>query len=265
MAWIWPGLNWTWDWFGLNWTDLILNIILFSVVPGLTGALGGHLAADALQDTKRAPRIKLIFWAMFVVWVMGTIWQQFRIAQVDLARDTRSTWADAMALRSFAPNTTPPVYAYKTTSQFALFHPPLARIKFSFFSPTAPQNQEPTDISVTQNNDGLFHTNLLIANASTRVAAEKLEVWIDICEPCEFAMEIPRFSRLPGLPEHERYRSIWLLNPGTVLTPIPISLRLRNAKLPVKVGLALKYSCKACDPEGSQEQTIQFLALPPPS
>jgi hypothetical protein len=103
------------NWFGLNWTDLLLNVFLLAIVPGFLGALGGHLAAEGLQDEKRRQGIKVILWSMFVVWVLGTIWQQFRVAEFDLEKETRSTWADAEILHSFMPNTAPPLFAYEKT------------------------------------------------------------------------------------------------------------------------------------------------------
>lgn len=99
-------------WFGLNWADVILNIAVLALIPGLFAAYGGHLAAEAIPDPKRERKVKRIFWLMFVVFVLATGWQQFRVAESDLARDTREAWADALALRELQPNITPPLFAY---------------------------------------------------------------------------------------------------------------------------------------------------------
>ena len=74
--------------------------------------LWGHLAAESILDQDRRGRVKLIFWLMFAVFVLATAWQQLRVAEADLVRDTRGTWADAIALRESRPNTTPPFFAY---------------------------------------------------------------------------------------------------------------------------------------------------------
>ena len=76
------------EWLGLNWAD-IANIVVLALLPGLFAAYGGHLAAEAIQDQKRQRKVKGIFWLMFAIFVLVTGWQQIRVAESDLSRDTK--------------------------------------------------------------------------------------------------------------------------------------------------------------------------------
>jgi hypothetical protein len=94
-------------WYGLNWTDIVINVAVLAILPGLLGALGGHLAAEGLQEQTRRRSIKVIFWAMCVVWVFVTFWQQFRAAEADLDRATKDAWAQTLATSKFPPPSPP--------------------------------------------------------------------------------------------------------------------------------------------------------------
>ncbi len=100
------------NWLGLDWSDIVLNIVVLAIVPGLFAAYGGHLAAESISDVKRQRKIKAIFWMMFIVYVIATGLQQFRVAEAELNRDTKETWADAMALRILQAPQSVPAFAY---------------------------------------------------------------------------------------------------------------------------------------------------------
>ena len=136
-------------WFGLDWADIILNIAVLALIPGLFAAYGGHLAAEAIPDPKRERKVKRIFWLMFVVFVLATGWQQLRVAESDLARDTKDAWADALALRQLQPNITPPVFAYlKAPSTAGIAKPAAARSYVTFEgNPRFPQDIKNGQIS----------------------------------------------------------------------------------------------------------------------
>jgi hypothetical protein len=95
------------NWYGLNWTDIIINVTVLAILPGIVGALGGHLAAEGLQEEKRRRWIKVIFWAMCFVWVLVTFWQQFRAAEADLDRATKDAWAQTLATSKIPPPVPP--------------------------------------------------------------------------------------------------------------------------------------------------------------
>jgi hypothetical protein len=100
---------------GLNWADFAVNIAVLALLPGFFAAYGGHLAAEAIQDPERQRKVKGIFWLMFAIFVLATGWQQFRVAESDLVKDTKDTWAYSLALKELRPNFTPPPFAYLKT------------------------------------------------------------------------------------------------------------------------------------------------------
>ena len=104
--------------------DIIIGTSILAVIPLFMAAYGAHLATEAIVEPKRRSRIKIVFWALFVVGVLLTIWQQYRAAVADQERATRGTWADALALRQLQPNLRPPLFAYS-------HHPFAAPVKHS--------------------------------------------------------------------------------------------------------------------------------------
>lgn len=135
------------DWLGLNWVDFAVNIVVLALLPGLFAAYGGYLAAEAIQDTKRQRNVKGIFWLMFAVFVLATGWQQFRVAESELGRDTKETWADSLALKEVRPNLAPPLFAYlKTGVSSGTTRPPRSYIVF-VDTPHFPQETKNSQMS----------------------------------------------------------------------------------------------------------------------
>jgi hypothetical protein len=134
------------QWLGLNWADIALNIAVLALVPGFFAAYGGHLAAESISDKKRGRKVKSVFWLMFLVFVLATGWQQLRVAESDLARDTRGNWADAIAVRGLQPNTSPPLFAYLRPT---LPKATLADVALRFIYP-----ESPSLVIVNQSNPG---------------------------------------------------------------------------------------------------------------
>lgn len=94
-------------WYGLDWTGILINVFLAVVVNGLVTAYGGHLTAEGVSDPRRRRNIKRYFWGLFIIGSIVTTWQQIRYAQFDLERDTKDSWAEALAVSKFAPPPTP--------------------------------------------------------------------------------------------------------------------------------------------------------------
>ncbi|MBZ5696456.1 MAG: hypothetical protein LAN36_13990 [Acidobacteriia bacterium] len=100
---------------GLDWLDMVINVLALAIVPGIIAAYGGHLAAEAIGDRRRGRKVKAFFWILFLVGVLVTFWQQFRIAESDLARETKDTWQQALItkLLFFPPLPPPPTVVGK--------------------------------------------------------------------------------------------------------------------------------------------------------
>jgi len=88
-------------WFGFNWFDILLNVLVLAIVPGILAAYGGHLAAEGVGDAKRKKKIQGCFWGLFLLLVGFTSWQQIRIAEADLAKETKNSWDEALLARAF--------------------------------------------------------------------------------------------------------------------------------------------------------------------
>lgn len=223
------------NWFGLNWTDLILNVFLLAIVPGFLGALGGHLAAEGLQDEKRKRNIKLIFWCMFVVWVIGTIWQQFRAAQSDLAKDTREKWAEALAISKFPPPS-PPVLPNLTRSSVALF-------RFTFVPVDANQEQ-PIDVVSRSIQNGMVSVAFSAKNVGT-AQADHGQIWIQLCDSCKFAEAPEGSTAVPGdsLVARKQFDT---LHKGSYFDATTLKIIPPIGK--TSFTIALKYACEKCPP-----------------
>ena len=62
-----------------------------------------------------APESKESFWALFLFGILTTFWQQFRIAQADLARETKDALEDALVRKVLSsPPPTPPPSVFTT-------------------------------------------------------------------------------------------------------------------------------------------------------
>jgi hypothetical protein len=69
------------NWFGLNWPDILLNIFVLAIIPGGLATYGGFVAAETIPETTKRRQIKIIFLAMFILFVAATSWQQIRVAE----------------------------------------------------------------------------------------------------------------------------------------------------------------------------------------
>ncbi|MGA8732778.1 MAG: hypothetical protein WB558_02545 [Terriglobales bacterium] len=172
------------NWYGLNWTDIIINVTVLAIVPGLVGALGGHLAAEGLQEEKRRFWIKLIFWAMCAVWILATFWQQFRVAEADLDRTTKDEWANALLSAKFPPPPAPVMMAPTHVE-------PKAKMEFVFYSKGSLEGAPVKEISLPVLS-GAFSLGFS-ARVVGRVIPKDGAVWIKICDQCSFTGDMPGF------------------------------------------------------------------------
>ncbi len=109
------GTNLDMHWFGVNWWDIAINVIALAIVPGVLAVLGGLLAAEGIDDQKRSRKIKAYFWAIFSFGVIVTFWQQFRLAESDLARETKESWSQLIVSKFLFRPPMPPEIAYLKT------------------------------------------------------------------------------------------------------------------------------------------------------
>jgi hypothetical protein len=140
--------------------------------------------------------------------------------------------------------------------------PKFAAIKFGFLDPFMA-----AEGSLREGPDGVFSAELLAQNV-TDVAAEKGDVWIQICDECLWVDEPIGFDRPSGTIESMRHESFQNLNSGTMLPKI--ALHFKALKKFQKITLVAKYSCSSCGKMANpQLLTIDVLpnimfSVPPP-
>jgi len=103
------------QWYGLSWSDIFLNVIALAFLPGLLATYGGHLAAEAVPDRKRARKIQFCFWGIFLALLLVTFWQQIRAAESDQAKNTKETWNEALVLRMLFRSPIPPADLFRSS------------------------------------------------------------------------------------------------------------------------------------------------------
>jgi hypothetical protein len=102
-------------WFGINWLDVILNTAALSIVPGLTALGGGHLAAEAVSESRKKIAWRVTFFILFVFSVALTGWQQVRAATSEFERNTADEWLRTLLVRTLFRPVLPPNFAYLKT------------------------------------------------------------------------------------------------------------------------------------------------------
>jgi len=116
--------------------------------------------------------------------------------------------------------------------------PKFAAIKFGFLDPFMA-----AEGSLREGPDRVFSAELLAKNV-TDIAAEKGDVWIQICDECLWVDEPIGFDRPSGTIESMRHESFLNLNSGTMLPKI--TLHFKALKKFQKIILVAKYSCTTC-------------------
>ncbi|MGD0180763.1 MAG: hypothetical protein ABSC15_13190 [Terriglobales bacterium] len=135
----------------------------------------------------------------------------------------------------------------------------IAHIQFSLWREDVTSLEIPLlKDSIQEKTDGSIPINFVFINTST-VAANSLEVWMQICGVCSFVSEAPGFDRLPGMDEQTRHRVIGDMNPGTTFSKTGVSIKAPAAFNPLEI--AFRYSCKTCGKIG-EDQKIFISRLP---
>jgi len=141
--------------------------------------------------------------------------------------------------------------------------PPLqfAALGFRFFD--SPGNA----LSMHGDADRVF-TMDFTSTDTTDKAAEKGDIWVEICGSCVFAKEPKGFDKPIGIAETARHKTFGILNAGVSLEKMTIDVK--PPKGVPSFEIAWSYSCETCGKKGdSQKFTINILppykvTVPPP-
>jgi hypothetical protein len=139
---------------------------------------------------------------------------------------------------------------------------PTATILFSLWPFSA--DMKPTlSGSASPDKDGNFPVSVTFTNSSLVTAASKVDVWIQLCDACEFATEPDGFDKPPGTTDRARHRQVDLMNPGTIYPKT--SFKLRTTRVLPHFLVGFTYSCAACGShqtqEGLQIATIRVVPM----
>jgi hypothetical protein len=137
--------------------------------------------------------------------------------------------------------------------------PEIAHIQFSLWREDAtPQEIPLLTGSIHEKIDGSIPVEFVFTNTST-VAANSVEIWIQICGVCSFASEAAGLDRLSGMDEHTRHKVIGDLNPGTTFAKTTVDIKAPAAFNPLQI--AFRYSCKTCG-KLEEDQKVVISRLP---
>lgn len=107
--------------------------------------------------------------------------------------------------------------------------------------------------------DGVFTIDFSYQNESS-TAANNMDVWIQICDLCEFAEEPAGFEKVKGSDERVRHRQIPILNPGVSFAKQTIKVKPKQKFL--NFDIAFRYSCALCEAPSKTQQHAKILELP---
>jgi hypothetical protein len=123
--------------------------------------------------------------------------------------------------------------------------PEKPKFQFSLWQDSLKDSDYPLgDETVIPDSDGNVPIVFAVRNTSS-VAAEGIEVWVNICLSCSFANEPKGFDRPQGLSNLMRHRIIQGINPGvTVIEGNNITLKVPPP--PARVALDFRVTCTTC-------------------
>lgn len=147
--------------------------------------------------------------------------------------------------------------------------PALAKLSFSLWKNGMSTTEWPiTSEVIEQEPDGSFEFSFAVKNDSP-VEAEKIDVWITLCDLCEYASEPHGLNKPGGALETMRHGASQSLNPGVASEPTAIKFKLKNdvdlSKFSnPKVGVTFSGSCKGCGPQ-APSTLLDLYLRPKPS
>jgi hypothetical protein len=120
--------------------------------------------------------------------------------------------------------------------------PKYAQLQFSLW-PGNPAQLPLTSSLVRPNADGSFSVDFTVTNVSD-TEATTVELWVYLCDNCEFSGEPKGFDRPTGLPEKARHKIFSSLNPGVSLEKMTVDVKVDPGFQYFTLGFV--YSCATC-------------------
>ena len=122
-----------------------------------------------------------------------------------------------------------------------------ATLGFGWWSDTLGMRSDtlPTEEQVSPDSNGVLTVHFLVRNTSS-VGAERVEIWVQICQRCSYASEPQGFDRPPGEDDQTRHKLVGDINPGVSVSDNTLMIKVPTDTL--FIGVAFAGTCKNCDP-----------------
>ena len=134
-----------------------------------------------------------------------------------------------------------------------------AQLQFRIFDPTSP---DPVMAKyITPDADGIYTAEFTTTNISDTTAS-MVDIWVQVCEQCSYAVEPAGFDKPQGIPEQNRHRTFQILNPGVSFEKMTIKFKIVGGPFAF-TEVQFHYSCSTCG-KLAPAQTIKYYLLPYP-
>jgi hypothetical protein len=138
--------------------------------------------------------------------------------------------------------------------------PELAKLRFTLFRDDLLVQMEPLkEDTIRKDGDGSIQIPFTMRNISN-VSADSIDIWVYICNTCEFAKEPDGFDKPEGLVKNARHRLISSLNAGVAMQKTSIAVKYDGPEK--RVGIAFASSCKNCGPVQRTEDYLVDITPP---
>lgn len=171
--------------------------------------------------------------------------EQIKNVRTDLENDLERVMADRLG--ALGKGLTTSLSELKPSPQ------QLATLAFRFFD--SPGNT----LSMHGGADGVFTIDFTTTDTAA-VAAEKGDIWVEVCQACVFSKEPAGFDKPNGTAETVRHKTFGILNPGVSLETMTIDLKPPRGATSFEI--AWSYSCETCGKRGDSQKFI--IAILPP-
>lgn len=274
----------------LYWNDIRVLNFLAAWIPFVLSILVAFVPEHKMSDTKKlAWRISVV--SMGFVWSF-VLWHQQVVTGIDakkdetniveeavresnehsdqqlttVKRDVAGVKKDVGDVREYLGTKTDKLEGLVTKSETDITQglskvgkpdpPEKTAIMFSLW-PDDPTAQVPVlQKQVSPDKDGKFTIDYTFQNTSSS-PANNMDVWIEVCDECEFAEQPPGFEHLDGAPETIRHRTIGILNPGTSMPKSAIKVRTKREFSDFFI--EFRYSCATCGKPQDNKQQARIL------
>jgi hypothetical protein len=137
--------------------------------------------------------------------------------------------------------------------------PQFAGLVFSFYLPEEGQFPQLSQ-SLRMRSDRSIDVEVFAKNISNEVAAERGDIFMEMCLECMYKVEPKGFQKLAESPESTRHKTFEFINPGLPLEPWTMSIMFPWDP-PFSVELHFRYECQTCGPAKHPSQVLRVNVL----